>query len=267
LTTTTDRPGVDPRIWTRRVAVTRARGRKRLRIVIAGVCVCALIAGGFAAVHSSLFGARHLSVTGAVHTPTDEVLSSAGLLSHPPLIDIDASQSAKRVEKLPWIQSARVSVHWPDSVTVAVTERTAVGAIDVLSTGAAGRVWVLVDRSGRVLADQATRPTGLATMDVSVLPGVPGTYVPAADQAGVDVAGSLPLMLARRVTSIRVTPGTGVTLGLSGNLSAVIGAPDELQAKYVALASVLAGATLDSGDVINVSVPAEPAVGPANARR
>jgi cell division protein FtsQ len=267
VTTTAERPGVDPRIWTRRVAVTRARGRKRLRIVIGGVFACALVAGGFAAVHSSLFGAKHLSVTGAVHTPPEEVLSSAGLLSHPPLIDIDASVFAERVEKLPWIQSARVSVHWPDSVAVAVTERTAVGAIEVLPAGAASRVWVLVDESGRVLADQATRPAGLVAMDVSVPPGVPGSYVPAADQAGVDVAASLPLVLARRVTSIGVDPGTGVTLGLSGNLSAVIGAADELQAKYVALASVLAGAPLDSGDVINVSVPAEPAVGPANARR
>jgi cell division protein FtsQ len=235
--------------------------------VLATVGVCVLIAGGFAAVHSSLFGAEHLSVKGAVHTPVDEVLSSAGLLSHPPLIDIDAPVSAKRVEQLPWIQSARVTVHWPDSVTVAVTERVAVGAIEVPSVGTVGRVWVLVDGTGRVLADQATRPTGLVTMDVSVPPGVPGTYLPPADQAGVDLAGSLPFMLARRVTSIRVTPGAGVTLGLSGNLSAVIGSPDELQAKYVALASVLAGAPLDSGDVINVSVPAEPAVGPANERR
>ncbi len=265
MTTTTERPTVDPRIWTRRVAVTRAQGRKRLRIVLVALALCMLFAGGFAAVHSSLFGARHLSVTGAVHTPEDEVLSSAGLLSHPPLIDIDATLSAKRIEQLPWIQSARVSVHWPDSVTVAVTERTPVAAVQVSETGAVGHVWALVDASGRVLADETTRPAGLLTMDVFVAPGAPGTTLLSSDQPGVAVAGSLPTTLARRVTSIDVAPGTGVTLDISGNLSAIIGAPDELQAKYVALASVLAGAPLESGDVINVSVPEEPAVGPGNA--
>jgi hypothetical protein len=37
-----------------------------------------------------------------------------------------------------------------------------------------------------------------------------------------------------------------------------------LEAKYEALASVLAGATLASGDVIDVSVPDEPTVGPSS---
>jgi cell division protein FtsQ len=257
---------VDPRIWTRRVAVTRARGRKRLRIVLALLALCLIVAGGFAAVHSSLFGAKHLSVTGAVHTPVREVLSAAGLISHPPLVDVDPVLSARRIESLPWIQAARVSVHWPDSVAVSVTERVPVAAVRVPEISAAAHVWALVDATGRILADQTVQPVGLLTMDVFVAPGPPGTDLPAADQPGVDVAGSLPALLSRRVKSIYMAPGSGVTLGISGNLSAVIGAPVDLQAKYVALASVLAGAPLKSGDVINVTVPAEPAVGPGKAR-
>jgi cell division protein FtsQ len=269
LTPVTERPQVDPRIWTRRVAVTRARGRKRLRIALAVVSACVLAASAFAALHSGLFGARHLSVRGAVHTPEGEVLSAAGLASHPPLIDIDSARSVERIEALPWIKSAQVSVHWPDSVTVVVTERTAVAAVEVPSvSGPSGhtssRTWSLVDATGRVLADEPTRPKGLIVMQVVVEPGGPATSLPAPDQAGVLVAASLPSVLSRRVQSIQVTPGTGVTLGISGGLSAIIGPADDLPAKYEALASVLADAPLQSGDVINVSVPEEPAVGPGN---
>ena len=42
-------PAVDPRIWTRRVAVTRAQGRKRLRIVIAVAGVLVRSPGGLVA--------------------------------------------------------------------------------------------------------------------------------------------------------------------------------------------------------------------------
>jgi cell division protein FtsQ len=268
---TTERPPVDPRIWTRRVAVTRARGRRRLRIVLAGLAVCALGGAAFGMVHSSVFGAKHLSVTGAVHTPAGEILSAAGLLTHPPLVDIDPAVSANHIEALPWIQSARVSLHWPDSVSVAVTERRPVAAVLVGGnglgvSGKTAHMWVLVDASGRVLADTGARPAGLLTLDVPAAPGSPGTALAAADEPGVAVAASLPATLARRVAVIDVDAQSGVTLGISGGLEAVIGAPDELRAKYIALASVLAGAPLQGGEEIDVSVPQEPAVGPASVR-
>jgi cell division protein FtsQ len=239
-------------------------------MVLAVVGACVLAASAFAALHSGLFGARHLSVRGAVHTPESEVLTAAGLASHPPLIDLDTARSVERVDALPWIESAQISVHWPDSVTVVVTERTAVAAIEVPgvsgSSGPAGRsTWALVDATGRVLADQATPPKGLPEMQVVVEPGRPATNLSAPDLAGVMVAASLPSVLTRRVQSIQVTPGTGVTLGISGGFSAIIGAAQDLPAKYEALASVLADAPLLSGDVINVSVPGEPAVGPGNS--
>jgi hypothetical protein len=52
-----------------------------------------------------------------------------------------------------------------------------------------------------------------------------------------------------------------VTLSLSGGLTAVIGEPVDLQAKYEALASVLASASMTPGDEIDVTVPEEPTIG------
>ena len=234
--------------------------------MLCGVVLAGLVAGGFAAVHSSLFGARHLSVSGDVHTSAQQVLSAAGLLDHPPLVDIDPALAAARVEALPWIKTARVTLHWPDSVGVSVVERTAVAAVVMQGTATPDRLWALVDATGRVLAYQSIRPAGLVEIEVPAAPGSPGSHMAGPDQPGVEVAASLPMTLAPRVEAIEV--GTnGVTLAMSGGLSVVIGAPVDLQSKYVALASVLSGAPLSSGEVIDVSVPQEPTVGPGPSRR
>ena len=121
-------------------------------------------------------------------------MSAAGFFSHPPLIDIDTASAAKRIEALPWIKSARVSVHWPDSVSVGVTERTAVAVVRGPERGTSPILWALVDSTGRVLADQTLRPAGLVTMDVFVAPGLPGSELSVSDLPGVDVAGSAPYL-------------------------------------------------------------------------
>ncbi len=64
---------------------------------------------------------------------------------------------------------------------------------------------------------------------------------------------------------VEVAADDDVTLGLRGGLTAFVGTPTELQAKYEALASVIAGAPLASGDVVDVSVPDEPTVGSQTA--
>ena len=73
LTPVTERPQVDPRIWTRRVAVTRARGRRRLRIVLAVVgAVCSRRLLSPRCTPGSSVRDTCLS-RGAIHTPESEV--------------------------------------------------------------------------------------------------------------------------------------------------------------------------------------------------
>jgi cell division protein FtsQ len=257
------RPSIDPRIWQRRVEVTRANGRKRLRALLVVVAVCIVGAAALGALHSSLFAAKHFTVTGAVNTPVAEVLDSAGLLAHPPLVDLNAVRAAERIDALPWIKSATVVAHWPDSVTVSVTERTAVVAIETPGGASSHATWALVDDTGRVLAEVATKPQGLVPLSVPVVVGSPGSDLSDSDAPGIDVAATIPASLSARVESVAVSGSGDVTLGLSGGLSADIGSAVDLQAKYEALASVLAGVALQSGELIDVTVPGEPTVGTA----
>ena len=148
--------GIDPRIRQRRVAVARHRGRRRLGIVVAGVIVVVVVLGGLGLLHSGLFSAKKVVVTGNhPHISTATILAAAGLAGHPPLISVNTGVVAAKVEKLPWIATARVSRNWPDHITIAVAER-----VPVASMAGPGTSWSEVDGAGRTVQVDAARVIG-----------------------------------------------------------------------------------------------------------
>jgi len=252
-----DAPEVHPRVWQRRVAVLRDQGRRRLRWVVVGVAVLVVLCVGLVVLHTPLLALRHTTVRGADHTGAEAVLAAAGLLEHPPLIDVDPKSVATRVQALPWVAHALVVRHWPDQVTITVTERVPVGSISRPAGGVA-----VVDASGRVLAWRSEAPAG-PVLVAPVVPGRPGTILAGAARPALMVAAALPPALAGRVLQVAAGPAGVVTLNLGGGVTALLGRTDALRAKLVALASVLAGAPVSGPAVIDVTVPGEPTVGPA----
>jgi cell division protein FtsQ len=247
---------VHPRVWQRRVAVLREQGRRRLRWVVAGVAVLVVLCVVLLVLHTPLLALRNATVHGAQHTGTQAVLAEAGLLDDPPLIDVDPSTVAARVERLPWVAHAVVVRHWPVSVTITVTERVALGSVAAPGGGVA-----VVDASGRVLAWQSSAPPG-PVLVAPVTPGPPGTVLARAARPALEVASALPPSLAGRVRHVTADAQGMVTLDLGGGVRAVLGSVAAVQAKLTALASVLAGAPVSGPAVIDVTVPDEPTVGP-----
>jgi cell division protein FtsQ len=253
---TSEPSAVHPRVWQRRVAVLREHAHRRLRWIVAGVAVLVAVCVALLVLHTPLLALRHASVRGAQHTGSEAVLQAAGLLDAPPLIDVDPKTVAAHVEALPWVAHAVVVRHWPDSVTIIVTERVPLGSVARPGGGVA-----LVDASGRVLAWQDSAPPGLVLV-APVTPGRPGTVLARAARPVLEVAAALPSSLVDRVVQVRADARGMVTLGLSGRLSAVLGSTGALAAKLSSLASVLAGAHVSAPAVINVTIPDEPTVGP-----
>jgi cell division protein FtsQ len=235
--------------------VIRAQGRRRLRILIIGVAGTALLLGGWFLLHSPLFGARAVTVTGNTHESTAQVIAQAGLASHPPLLDVNAGAVAARLEQLPWVRSASVSVSWPDGVHVTVAEET-----PRLVVGLAGGRWATLSADGRVLDVAAARPPGLVLLTVPQPPGAPGTTLAGSDDAGLDVASTLPASFAAQVTAVTVEPAGWVQLSMTTPIAVDVGSATQLTAKYEDVSSILAGGTLHNGDVIDVSVPDAPTV-------
>jgi cell division protein FtsQ len=246
---------MDPRISARRIAVIRERGRRRLRIVVIGLVGTGVLIGVWFLLHTALFGARAVTVTGAVHESAAQVIDQAGLASQPPLLDVDAGATAARIEQLPWVRSASVSVSWPDGVHIGITEETPRFVVSE-----AGGHWATLSADGRILAVSVARQDGLMLLTVPQPPGPLGSLLPARDDAGMDVASTLPASFAAQVTGVTVEPAGWVQLSMTTPIAVDVGTATQLPAKYEDVSSILAGATLHNGDVIDVSVPDAPTV-------
>jgi cell division protein FtsQ len=254
-------PPRHPRLAARRRAVARASGRRRLRRVVAGVTVAAAAAGGFAALHSPLFAARHVRVVGAVHTPVAEVLAVTGLAKSPPLIDVDPAGDAAALRRLAWVGSAAVRREWPDAVTVSVSERRPVA---VLALGSHGG-FLLADASGRVLATTLRRPAGLLEVLGPTGPARPGAQLPAADRPLLDVAAGLPASLDGAIRAVLADPGGGIDLRLAAGPLVLLGQPGDprrLAEQAVAIATLLAKVPMRAIMSIDLRVPDSPVLTP-----
>jgi cell division protein FtsQ len=255
------RPSIDPRIRQRRRSVQRGIGRRRLRVVIAVVVVAAIIGGGLALLHTSWFSARAVTVTGRhAHTSTAEIINAAGLAHRPLLINVNAGAAESRLKALPFIRTAQVSRHWPDGVQVTVTERVPVAVV----AGPSGS-WAQVDGTGRVLAVQPTRPTGLVQLVVTtatgpVSPAPAGHGLPSLAASGLQVCRTLPLAFSAQVVSVTVAPDRTVDLALNSGLTVVMGTDSDLNVKYQDVASIIAHASLKGMKTIDVTVPGAPTV-------
>ena len=214
-----------------------------------------MLVGAWFLIHSPLFSARSVSVKGNVHESAAQVIEQAGLASQPPLLDVNAGAAAARIEQLPWIRSASVDVSWPDGVHITVSEET-----PRLVVSEPGGRWATLSAGGRVLAVSTVRPPGLVVLTVPQSPGAPGSVLPARDDSGLDVASTLPASFAAQVTGVTVEPAGWVQLSMTTPIAVDIGTATQLTAKYEDVSSILAGATLHNGDVIDVSVPDAPTV-------
>jgi len=252
---------IDPRIRERRESVERGRTRKRLRWAAAVVGLAVLVALGAGLLHTPWFAAQVVTVTGAhPNTPDLAIVGAAGMAHHPPLISVDPGLAAARVESLPFIASAQVVRHWPDGVTIHVTER-----VPVVAMAGPAAAWSTLDGNGRTLAVTPGRPL-LPVLIVHspagpVPPAPVGGTVPAAAGPGLAVARSLPPAFAGQVVSITVAADGTVSLALSSNLVVLLGTVSDLPAKYEDVAAIIAHAPLRGAHTIDVTVPQSPTVG------
>lgn len=256
-------PRVDDRIRRRRREVTREAGRRRLRIVLGSLAVVVVLLGAVLALHSPLFGAKAVTVTGNAKTPSAAIIDAAGLERRPPLIDLDVAAAERSIEALPWVARAVVSLRWPDGVSVVVTERRPVAAWSVPHGGV-----LLLDATGRVLAEETTAPAGVVTVALTGPAPPPGASVGESGQAVVAVAAAVPRSILPDVVGLAAS-SSGVVAHLRDGATAEFGQPSVLREKMVALATLLEtpSVAITAGDTIDLRVPTSPIVTPSMLKR
>lgn len=245
---------IDPRIRARRLEVVRAEGRKRLRLVGVVAAALALALAGVAVLHSPLLAVRTVKVEGVHETPAATVLAATGLGGHPLMVDVDTTTVERQVDALPWVASAAVTRRWPSTVEVRVSEREAFAQMRRPD----GR-WALVDLSGRVLGLRPVPQAGLMYLQEPGQAGRPGSFLGPSATPALEVARSLPPELRGRVSTVATAAGS-VDLSLVPTGTAVLGPPVELGQKYESLLTVLHEVDLAGVTVVDVHVPADPAI-------
>lgn len=248
----TTSPKENSRLGARREAVASSKRRRRKIIAGAIAAIVLLGVGGWVLLHSSLFSATTIRVTGATHETSAQVVDAAGLSNHPPLISIQTDKAAAGVEALPWVLRATVSLGWPHSVHIAVVERIPVASLRMGSNVA------LVDSTGRIVSVTTSLPAGTGTVPTRV-PGLTvhpvGSWVGLAAEPAIHVAATLPPAFKGQVAKVIGFKDGTVSLRLTTPVTIQLGTSAQLTQKYRDIASIIAGATLHPGDVVDVSVP------------
>ena len=242
---------MDPRIKRRRVEVKRDEGRRRLRVLIGVIGAALAVLAVVGLVQSPVLAVRKVDVVGARQTEPAEVVAAAGLDHHPRMVDVSSGLVARRVRRLPWVNTAKATRVWPATVRIQITERVAIAQLP----SAAGE-WAATDATGRVLS------TGPQDPDLAVLAGLPPAGEPASllgtpGDAVLAVASHLPDDLRPRVKEI-VAVGDGVDLHLKPAGTVHLGGTDRLADKLVAVATVVARVDLRNLKILDVRVPDAP---------
>jgi cell division protein FtsQ len=220
----------------------RRRGATPWRAVFLVVLAVVIVAGAaWALLGSSLLVVRHVRVSGNGAVPSAQIAAASGIQPGMPLARLNSALAERRIERLPEVLSAQVSRSWPDTVRIAVRDRT-----PELAVAAAGG-FELVDAHGVVVRRSAARPAGLPLLKSppAQLRGSPAVRAAAA------VLASLPAPVRARVQAVTDTAAAGVTLQLRGHVTVRWGDARRSAAKATELAALLR----TGARYVNVSSP------------
>lgn len=251
---------IDPRIRRRRIAVKREEGRRRLRVVLAAAGAVGIGAGGWLVTRSALLDVDHVRVEGAVHVRPAEVLEAAGIRRGMAMTDVRDRAVAARVRRVPWVAAATVRRDWPNTVVISVREREPVATVR-----AAGGGWMLVDRTGRVLAPVPTPVDTLVAIEGTPPAGLPGERLVPSAMGALAVAAAIPpervaqtrvvALLADGTVELRLAPAGPEPGGVVR-----FGPPERITEKLVAAYTVLDHIDRRGLSVLDVTVPEAPFV-------
>lgn len=231
----------------------RKMGRWSRAVLVASALLTTIVLGGQWMLHQSFFRVQHVHFTGAHHESVASLLAASGLTLHPTMIGLQATSIEHNLSRFSWIDHVDVLKQWPNSVTVQVYEGTPVAvAFD------AKHILRYVDDRGRDLG-RAPLNANLPTLDYLNPSSSTWPFLHAGFNAAY-VAAQLPKAFSNQVSVVTVNDKGVVSLKMTTPVTFILGPPTQLQAKFVAIASVIAHSTLGPGDVVDVTVPGELAV-------
>lgn len=241
---------IDPRIAERREEVTEDRARRRLRLVLRLVVAALVVAAVVWLFRSPLLSIRDVTVSGEVRSDPAAIAAEAGFSAGVPTVSVRTGILRDALLTDPWIADAEVSVSWPGSIEIDVSERVPVAAMH------SSRGWLVLAVDGAVVevVDEA--------------PGLASLAIEPTEVVGPGAVLDDPLVVGAVRFAAAASPELGplVISSRDGELWAIVtehdvrlGRPIEMEAKAAALGALLDhGVT--AGAQIDLLSPRRPAV-------
>jgi cell division protein FtsQ len=254
---------VDRALLLRRRALKQAEGRRRLALLCLAVAVVLAPAGYWILANSSAFAVSGISVSGGGAIVSGEVQQAAAdAVKGRSLLQVDAGDVARAVERLPYVRTATVDRSFPHTLSIRITTYHPAAAVK------SGKSAYLVSDDGRVLGEGVPEKSTLPVIRVADgLSLTPGTRLRHGTVAtALDVLRSIPSSFTRRVGHLRklTTGDTGIVAVIGRGLQLRLGSSDQLDLKLRVAVRVLRSmqtATRTALAYVDVTVPGRPALG------
>lgn len=242
---------IHSRVLERRREVAEDRAKQSLGRLIRLLMVAAPVATLAWVAFSPWLSVSRVGIEGVEKSSVHEVLTEHGVVVGTPMILVDPRRAEADLESDPWIAQARVSLLWPDEVSVSVIEREPLAWVQT-SEG-----W-----SQRALDGVALPSTDVpdATWPTILFPDLAaGEAVSSRELTGaLEWVEALPHRL-RNQSVVTVVEGQ-LWAEVAGH-PVRLGRPVEMAAKAKSLTAILAK-DLPEGAEINLLAPTHPAVSP-----
>ena len=223
--------GIDPRIRARRIAVRRSEGRRRLVWVAVALVLVLVIVGAIAVLASPIFEVREVRVEGAVYTDEEVLVDIIADIEGDPVLLVDTKSIEERLEKVAWVEQARVRTDFPHTIVIDIRERQPLATFQ-----GSDEQWRVIDVQGRVLDVIEGRPVAYMLITGNHPDTSRGQFAGGPYASAAVLVASLPGEIRRITESVGLDASTGtLTMHLEGDVEVRLGDGEDLDQKLARL--------------------------------
>lgn len=241
---------MDERVAQRRRGVSEDRARRRLRWILGAIVVVLVVGGAVWLVRSPLLSIDSVEVSGQAVSNPAAYIDQLGMGVGVPTIDVRPGLIEETIEADPWVAQAVVTVSWPGSITVVVTEHVPVALVE------SPEGWYLAAADGSFVADTEGRDD---LPKVAISPDDASVGDTTSDEmilGALTFIGALPE--DRRASVVLSVRDESLFASMDGH-EVRLGRPTQVAAKAVVLIELL-DSGLEEGAAIDLIAPMRPAV-------
>ncbi|WP_139652652.1 cell division protein FtsQ/DivIB [Raoultibacter phocaeensis] len=219
----------------------RTYRRYIIRVVAVIALIGALFVGGVTVYNSNLFTITNVQVTGVEHLTATEMTELASVPAGTTLLRVDAGGIQQRLLRDAWVKEASVNRVFPDTLELAITERTIAAVVSVPVDSAQNTEdWAIASDGTWLMAipeagseasktisqnvyEDAAEVLHISDVPLGVSPEVGAHCTDANVVNALDIVNGLTTDLADQVKSVKATETASTVLTLENGIEIAFG--------------------------------------------